>query len=205
MAIRFQCAGCGEPIEIDDQWASKPVVCPYCRKTITAPAESTLQDVAEIPTARPMPGVAAPGEVVAYGPGAGVSVSGAPHQMGTLRPTNIVALVSLVLASLTVLFFIAIVTVNLMYTDEVQKLADRAAEVGQMAATSELMTEAGGLPGWMIVSTILSGGLLGCALAALVCGAFGLRQVYRRGHAIAGMVTGGIVLLIACAGTAASL
>ena len=206
MAIRFQCAGCGEPIEIDDQWASKPVVCPYCRKTITAPSESTLQDIAEIPTARPMPGVVQPGEVGAYSPGAGMSVSGAPPLMATTgQPANTVALVSLVLGSVAMLFFIISVTLNMVYSDQMLALMDRAEEVGQMAATSELLAKSGSMPGWLVASSILAMGLLISAMAAVVCGAFGLRRVRRRSYAIAGLVAGGIVLLITCGGSVLSL
>ena len=54
MAIRFRCGACAQPIEVDDEWASRTVACPYCRKTVTAPAESTLEDLSEVPTASPL-------------------------------------------------------------------------------------------------------------------------------------------------------
>lgn len=50
MAIRFACPGCQQPIEVDDEWASQQVGCPYCRKVVSAPTESTLQMNA-VPTA----------------------------------------------------------------------------------------------------------------------------------------------------------
>jgi endogenous inhibitor of DNA gyrase (YacG/DUF329 family) len=42
MTIQFQCASCGNPIEIDDEWGGKAVACPYCRKSVTAPMDSTF-------------------------------------------------------------------------------------------------------------------------------------------------------------------
>ncbi len=50
MAIRFACPGCQQPIEVDDEWASQQVGCPYCRKVVSAPAESTLR-IDAVPTA----------------------------------------------------------------------------------------------------------------------------------------------------------
>ncbi len=52
MAIRFLCASCAQPIEVDEEWALKPVACPYCRKTVTAPVESQIDDAVGVPMAR---------------------------------------------------------------------------------------------------------------------------------------------------------
>lgn len=41
MAIRFACPSCHQPIEVDDNWANQSVGCPYCKKVVTAPAESS--------------------------------------------------------------------------------------------------------------------------------------------------------------------
>ena len=54
MTIRFQCGSCSQPIEVDDEWSAKPVACPYCRKTVTAPIESTLGDPAAFQAATPI-------------------------------------------------------------------------------------------------------------------------------------------------------
>lgn len=45
MVIQFLCPACKQPIEVDDEWASRPVGCPYCHKAVTAPDESTLDKV----------------------------------------------------------------------------------------------------------------------------------------------------------------
>lgn len=42
MPIQFQCAGCGQPIEVDDAHAGQAAQCPYCRRVVTVPQETTL-------------------------------------------------------------------------------------------------------------------------------------------------------------------
>ncbi len=42
MPIQFQCAGCDQPIEVDDAHAGQAAQCPYCRRVVTVPPESTL-------------------------------------------------------------------------------------------------------------------------------------------------------------------
>jgi hypothetical protein len=50
MAIQFACPACQQPIEVDDEWADQTVSCPYCRRVVRAPAQSTLQ-IGVIPAA----------------------------------------------------------------------------------------------------------------------------------------------------------
>jgi len=38
---------------VDDEWAQRQVACPYCRRTITAPATSTIEPLTP-PTAKPL-------------------------------------------------------------------------------------------------------------------------------------------------------
>lgn len=52
MPIQFRCTQCDQPIEVDDAYARQAVTCPYCRRVITAPDQSTFSPTA-IPTARP--------------------------------------------------------------------------------------------------------------------------------------------------------
>lgn len=52
MAIQFQCAACGQPIEVDDEMAHQAVTCPYCRKVVTAPQVSDPTIHAAAPPAR---------------------------------------------------------------------------------------------------------------------------------------------------------
>jgi len=49
MAIRFCCAQCGQPIEVDDEHAGRTAACPYCRHVMSVPQESTYQAEAAVP------------------------------------------------------------------------------------------------------------------------------------------------------------
>ena len=42
MAIQFNCPGCRQPVEVDDEWAGQHVACPFCQRVVTAPSESTI-------------------------------------------------------------------------------------------------------------------------------------------------------------------
>lgn len=42
MAIQFQCSGCKQLIEVDDHFANRQAVCPYCRIVVVVPARSSL-------------------------------------------------------------------------------------------------------------------------------------------------------------------
>ncbi|GMU83868.1 MAG: hypothetical protein AMXMBFR47_37380 [Planctomycetota bacterium] len=53
MAIQFACAGCRNPIEVDDVFAGKAAQCPYCNRVVTVPMESTLSSDDSVPIARP--------------------------------------------------------------------------------------------------------------------------------------------------------
>ncbi len=58
MVVQFNCPGCGQPIEVDGEWAEKTVGCPFCQQMVTAPAASTLasEDAAGVNMARPTMG-----------------------------------------------------------------------------------------------------------------------------------------------------
>jgi hypothetical protein len=71
MAIQFHCPLCSQPIEVDDEWAAKPVACPYCSQTVTAPESSTIDVGAPPPVASPAGAVQGQTEVEprrVYGP-----------------------------------------------------------------------------------------------------------------------------------------
>jgi hypothetical protein len=91
MAVRFPCASCRQPIEIDDAWAGSSVACPYCRKVITAPRESTWPP-REIPVAAPIqPGFSPPPPPPGYqGPafGPGTYATTMPGRAGTNSATS---------------------------------------------------------------------------------------------------------------------
>ena len=52
MAIQFNCPGCQQPVEVDDEWAGQHVACPFCHRVVTTPNESTLASSIIPPTAR---------------------------------------------------------------------------------------------------------------------------------------------------------
>jgi len=52
MAIQFHCPGCSQPIEVDDIHAGRTAACPYCRRVVSVPPQSTL-DATDPGIARP--------------------------------------------------------------------------------------------------------------------------------------------------------
>ncbi|MCG3126429.1 MAG: hypothetical protein CHACPFDD_01264 [Phycisphaerae bacterium] len=52
MPIQFNCASCGQPIEVDDEHAGRVAACPYCQRVVNVPENSTLAPLAA-PLARP--------------------------------------------------------------------------------------------------------------------------------------------------------
>lgn len=54
MTIQFRCSGCGEPIEVDEQYAGQAAACPYCHKVVSVPIESTYTAPPDLPVAHPV-------------------------------------------------------------------------------------------------------------------------------------------------------
>ena len=201
MSIRFQCGNCSQPIEIDDQWASKAVACPYCRKTVTAPAESTLKDLADIPLADPL--TAAP----SFGPQPGVPQ---PHAMVAEISPNRIAVVAMALSSAMVLFIVLGGLISTSHQLEIEAVQKRSVElekegvswiIATQRASSEFYEEYGGLPPqWMMGLGVL----YMCAgltwIAALVCALVGMRRVRRRRLAIAALAMTAVFPLLFCCG-----
>jgi hypothetical protein len=204
MAIRFQCSSCGQPIEVDDEWAAKSVACPYCRKTITAPAESTLGDVSQIPMATPL---AMPGRLDSA-PGA--SAPPYPTTMPLAHHPNPLALVAFGLSCFTLLLLFGAGAIASAHALEMESLQERVLELQQsgtpmMVATQQAMGEAykesGGMPPrWMVLMGLMQMVALVTWVAALICGIIAVRRPRRRGWAVASLVTLGILPLMFCAG-----
>ena len=202
MSIRFQCGNCSQPIEIDDQWASKAVACPYCRKTVTAPAESTLKDLADIPLADPL--TAAP----SIGPPPAIPH---PHAMVAETSPNRIAVVAMALSSAMVLFIVLTGIVASSHQLEMEAMQKRIIELEKsegttsfsaaQQASAELLDEYGGMPPqWMMGLFVL----YMCAgltwIAALVCALVGMRRVRRRRLAIAALAMTAVFPLLFCCG-----
>ncbi len=195
MAIRFQCSACAQPIEIDDEWALKAVACPYCRKTITAPAESTLGDISRIPTATalaPQPNVAAPAPPEPWSPQPQVAIEMHPNR---------IAVVAFVLACCMILCLASITITTGAHVSEFEKLQKAIESGGFLKAQQELLETHGGIPAWLIVMSVLEA-VAGVAwIAAVVCGIFGVRRFQRRAFAVTTLVICGGVLVLLCAGS----
>lgn len=200
MAIRFQCGSCSQPIEVDDEWASKTVACPYCRKTITAPAESTIGDVSRIPIALPV----APGQT-ASAQMEPVQAPPVPYPDASLAyHPNRIALVALALACGEVVLLIAmqwVMASNRLEAEELMKTLTPATSFSQiLEAQSEFFKSRGGVPRWMIAFSLLelTTGLNWIAL--VTCGIIGVRRTQHRASAIVALIISGLVPIFFCCG-----
>ncbi len=196
MAIRFQCGACSQPIEIDDEWALKAVACPYCRKTVTAPVESTLDDVSAIPTASPLPA----------GPASPMNMPASPYPAMTPDShPNVIAVVALALAVGAIVVVLIVLGVSAAHANDLlalQEAIEQGAKQGQsqvQIAMDYFSADAGGVPGWVIVVGLFQFAALGLALAALACGLFALTRKRRRGLAIGAVAISGGYLFLSCA------
>ena len=193
MVIRFQCSACSQPIEVDDEWALRTVACPYCHKTITAPAESTLGDLSQIPTATPLTGEEShPAPLPAR-----------PHQpVARDAHPNRIAIVAFVLALTVVALIGMYLNVLSAHRLEMEKFLQPEMSFGeQMQAFSEyLESQQGQVPGWVMALSVLPLGAGLAWTAALVCAIIALRRPQRRGLAVAALLIAGFVPVFLCCG-----
>lgn len=192
MAIRFSCGACNQPIEIDDEWASKQAACPYCKKTVTVPPESTLTDLSSIPTAQPLsPGWPPP-------PPAGPRTESPNH----------LAVVAAILAGVAVILMILFASVLSAHREElavVTRQAEELTEGGEPWLTamqkswSSLSEQEDGLPpDWIVALGILEMGLLLAGLAAFVCSIIACFRRRRRKLAILALIVTCLLPLVSC-------
>lgn len=68
MAIQFNCPGCRQPVEVDDEWAGQHVACPFCQRVVTAPSESTINTLQHglPPTGRKLSPMTAGGAIATH-------------------------------------------------------------------------------------------------------------------------------------------
>lgn len=212
MAIRFQCPSCQQPIETDDEWGGKLVNCPYCRNTVTAPLQSTLE-VCSAP-----PPIAAEGGTVVSTASAAPDSGGfspaspwpvppawpappylqmPPHAAPSRRGWAIAALV-LALCSLGLTL-----SAWVMFAPHRQELMDlhnpMRPYMENVRAMMDYMTQTyGGMPEWYVLSVLcwLAGGT--AWVAALVCGIIGVRSPAARKLATASLVLCGVIPAFCC-------
>ena len=200
MAIRFQCASCKQPIEIDDAWASRAVLCPFCRTTVGAPQSSTLTDLADVPSASPVGGSIA---------NAGTHLAGRAGRSGQ---GNAVAVVAFVLVWVAILFGVLGMALAASHSLEMQEFAQRIETANEQSKPStqammEYLNEHGGVyPTWLMACSIAVMAAGGSLLAAMVCAVIGLFRRARRGFAVAALCIGsalvGLVVVVTLIGAA---
>ncbi len=189
MAIRFQCSSCSQPIEIDDVWSSKLVACPYCQNTVTAPATSTLADLTSTPTARQIVGDFA----------GDASVPAKRSRLG---------IVSIVLASLAIVFVISYVSVGAAHIDQLNSFNEKMNELitqdldfftaSQRASAELFQTSPGGAPPmWIFAIGMLMIGAGMCWLSAVTCALIASRNSTSRKQAFIALGICAMTLVLA--------
>ncbi len=199
MAIRFQCAACSEPIEVDEEWAKQVVRCPYCQRTVTAPAESTLAAHDQIPVAT---SIAGRRDALTHIDSVAVSAAVPPNPPHA--STNRSAIVGFSLALLTIGFLLlSMQTMSNHQLDmlEYQKFIEEAQSKGTPTMTAVLKyceSQGGAWPGWMVTLSVLGFASIITWLGALVFGIIGLFRQARRGMAVAAVVIAGMLSGMFC-------
>jgi len=194
MAIQFQCAFCKQPIEIDDEFASGAVGCPYCKKTVTAPASSTLDDRPHVPMASPASNLSPEATTI----GSGTVAAGAASP-------NTIAVVAFALACAVVVALFVTGAILSAHPLELQDLAEKLKGSGtdfksQLEAMTAFLSDRGGVPPtWLVVVGFLQLFSWIVWLAACVCGLIGIRRIARRRFAIAALAICGGYLVLNCA------
>jgi hypothetical protein len=195
MAIRFHCGQCNQPIEVDDPWAGRAVACPYCRATVTAPATSTLGDLADVP--------------VASAVGRGESGEAAVHP--PTESTNPCALIALILAAVVVGLLGVGTMIAAPHALEMQQIAKdlEQAEKESGSTTQAILQYAqshgGTLPTWMFLLGMIQMVAMALCVASIVCAIVGLGHLRRRGMAVAALAICGGITIYLCAGVAFSM
>jgi len=198
MAIRFNCVACSQPIEVDDEWAMKTVACPYCRRTMTAPRESILSDLTQIPTAKPL----APATMV----GSDMLVTAGPAPM-IYEDSNRYAVIAMAFAATAIMLIAASVMIFLSHPSELSDF-QKAVQEGKptMEAVRRFMEAHNGmLPTWFVVAGFLEIAAIGAVITSVVCGIIGLRVPRRRGLAVTALILSGGFMLLFCSGLVSSL
>lgn len=195
MAIRFQCPSCSQPIEVDDELAQRLVACPYCRKTITAPAQSTLPDPERLPLASPLGS-----SMVPHGPPF-------PRQQSPLytpaESKNALAVVAFALACSLLGWFMLLGIIAGQHRIELEEMEKAMAEAGslteQWQVTMEFIEQRGGqMPAWLIVMGLGQLAAIATWIGASICGIIAMRRVARRGFATAALAICALAVFLIC-------
>jgi len=184
MAIQFACPSCGQPIEIDEEWADSPVSCPYCQKVVTAPGETTL-GAAQAEAAQ---AEVVPAEAGQFQPAVVVQVG---NRWG--RRSLICGVAALVLFA--VLFFVGAARLRPVIEELTESGASPAE--AQKEAERVLYEEFQNSKLILVGSALLTLLALGGTIMAVI----GLtRPGAKKGQALAGLIICGSFLMCQCAG-----
>lgn len=191
MAIRFLCAGCSQPIEVDDEFAMRLVACPYCRRTITAPRETILPEASGVAEARPGAVIAPP-----------TTVSAEPLLTAAAPARNGPAVAAAVLLAVALASLIGYFLVFAGHSQELTRMMPTTFPPDMsaiMKAQQRLFEEYGGVPPWMIALgafEILAGMTWIGAVACAIVGLTGRRA--RKGLALTVLILSCVLPIVAC-------
>jgi len=198
MAIRFQCVACLQPIEVDDEWALKAVACPYCRRTVSAPSESTLDELSRIPVASKL-------SPVPVADGVATRPYPVPPPVAPAG-TNRIAAVALVLGLLLLGAGLSAMGILRSNWAEVMEFAGPSTTFQEsVRRQSDFIQSRGGVPpNWMIAFSLLMIAAVFLWMATVVCGAIGLRGENRRTHAVIALIIAAAAPFVFCCGVGIS-
>ncbi len=182
MVLQFLCPSCGHPIEIDDEWASQSVACPYCKNTVTAPGESTYQPPSSIPAARALDQHAA-------------DVPEAPPVDRTRG--NLVAMLALGLSGLSLVSFLAF---RMVAGPDVAEIIGPDGTPQEFQEYLNEQIQQGAMPPWFRRAMLMFFAGTACWVGGLICAIVGVQRRFRRGLAFAafGLLT--LVPFFFCSG-----
>jgi hypothetical protein len=200
MAIQFHCPGCSQPIEVDDIHAGQAAACPYCRRVVSVPSESSVDPVRRV-AARPTesegvthPPVPDHGQTEAPQPSPGELHIG-PTMTPRERMARTLGTYALICGILAVLSFGAAVVYGLtLIAPEVLENSGTQLSEEQLSAIDEKL--AGNR--WMGAAQM---GSMFFALVGAVLGVTSLVQSRRSNwRAVISVVVCGLLLTCACGG-----
>lgn len=189
MPIQFPCQICQRLIEVDDELARAQVACPFCKATVTAPAQSQLP-VHAPPVAR-----SAQIELATPGPAPiGTQPATLPHAQPAHLDRNTLGISALVVALLAWAFFGAILAYALVQVTGI--LIDRGIEQPTPDNVRDAVDTLAEDPDSTGVVKGLGLAMSASALVAVVLSIVALRRPgTRKGTAIAGLILGGTLTM----------
>ena len=204
MAIQFHCPGCSQPIEVDDVYAGQTAACPYCRRVVTVPEQSSLEHTPRIP-ARPAEHIEddrPEGADIYDGcsfPTPPPPVLGGLHIGATLTPreqsARQLSIYALICTALAVLLIGTVVVGTLSVVGSQLLQAQSQPTPAEVTAATEKLAQ---MP-WL---TAVQFGSLFFALVGLVLGVTSLLQSRQKNwRAVVSVIINGLLLLCVCGGT----